>query len=513
MMPIANSEDKDQGLPVVSQGEDLQVWLKRAVPALVDMGTPEDQAIELATEAWNRVNGQDKFARADKPATDKPEPEAEKKPDAAPKAEPKPDEPATDKPEPKAEPKAEADKPAQDEPRTEQPQPAADKPAEDTPRAEQPEPDDEDDQPETEGGMTWDQATWGSLEGAGTDAETESEDAPATGEAENESDAALDDDNYAALQPAGEGDIGGWYTGQIMNFAQALGAHLLDNGLVSDEQLASMVEAVMQMATGLESDLAQRMAPPKETKFTYDVALPDFARKGAPATQQAPDPWAATKTVAGPQMPYVSKFPNVRSPISETLAIKALGRNRVGSYLCVWGNPNRRDLSGEYFTPNTQEMTAIFDAIGTIPAIYHHALDNTVKSAVIGLVDVMKKDDVGLWIEAQVREHAAYKNLIKPLVDDHVLGWSSGALPGGRQVNKATGEITRWPIVEASMTPSPMEWRMAAQWPVQNIKAVYQQAGLPFNVVSKALRPKPPQASLDAEIAAELELLRILELS
>lgn len=506
-MPIANSAsgtDSDQGLPVVNQGEDLQVWLKRAVPALVDLGTPEDQAIALATEAWNRVNGQDKFARSDEPV----KPEAEDKPEA-----PKP---AAKEPEKEAEPKTEKpDAPAPKADKPDEPASFAEKePKEDAPEDEQPEP-----EAAPEGGMTWDQATWGSLNGADLVNRPGTEDTTLTVGATTG--AASDEDNEEgdetpetdadAPEAAEGGTIAGWYTGQIMNFAQALGAHLLDNGLVSDEQLGAMVDAVMQMAAGLESDLAQRFAPPKETKFTYDVALPEFARKGVPSAPSLPP--APTKTIAGPQAPYVSKFPNVRTPLADTLAIKALGRDRVGSYLCVWGNPARKDLSGEFFTPNTQEMTAIFDAIGTIPAIYHHALDNTVKAAVIGLVDVMKKDDVGLWIEAQVREHAAYKNLIKPLVDDHVLGWSSGALPGGRQVNKATGEITRWPIVEASMTPSPMEWRMAAQWPVQNIKALYQQAGLPFSVVSKALRPKPPQASLDDQIAVELELLRILELS
>ena len=241
----------------------------------------------------------------------------------------------------------------------------------------------------------------------------------------------------------------------------------------------------------------------------YVRARDDYDKKAATVAL-----WAATKTVAGPEFPYVAKFPRKGDAVLDQLAIKSLGRNRVGNYLVVWGDQKHRDLSGEFFTPQTQELTSIFDAIGTIPAIYHHALDNTVKSAVVGLVDRMEMDDTGLWIEAQVREHQAYKQFIKPLVDQRLLGWSSGALPGGRQVNKSTGEILRWPIVEASMTPTPMEWRMAAQWPVQNIKAVYQQAGLPFNVVTEALRPQPQQRNQRIDdLARERELIALLELS
>lgn len=220
--------------------------------------------------------------------------------------------------------------------------------------------------------------------------------------------------------------------------------------------------------------------------------------------------WLATQGVSGP---YVTKFPTPRSPISEmanAMAIKSVGRNRVGAYLCVWGNPMQKDLSGEYFTPRTQEMTAVFDVLGKLPAIYHHAMDTTIKSAVIGLVDTMRKDDVGMWVEAQIREHEKYQDFIAPLVQKGMLGWSSGAFPGARTVNKATGEILRWPVIEASMTPTPMEWRMVANWPIRNIKAVYQQAGLSTKAFNAL---QPVNGAADTDVAAELELLRLLELA
>ena len=200
------------------------------------------------------------------------------------------------------------------------------------------------------------------------------------------------------------------------------------------------------------------------------------------ASQPAPMDEAAyatkffdSKGFAGPS---ILTLPQKLHLLSDDLAIKSIGRGRVGNYLCVWGDQEQRDLGNEYFTPDTQELTAVFEAMGGVPAIYHHAMDGTLKSAVVGIVDRMERDDTGLWIEAQIREHDLYKRMIMPLIEKKKLGWSSGTLPGARQVNKATGEIVRWPIVEASMTPTPAEWRMAVQWPVQSIKSAYEAAGL-----------------------------------
>lgn len=216
--------------------------------------------------------------------------------------------------------------------------------------------------------------------------------------------------------------------------------------------------------------------------------------------------WAAGPDV---QAPYIRRFSTERHPLADGLAIKALGPNRVGAYLCLWGSQSMKDLSGEWFAPDTEEMTSIFKAVGVLPAIYHHALDDSVKSTVVGLVDVMEQDETGLWIEAQIKEHEAYQRLIQPLVQKGMLGWSSGALPGGRRVNKATGKIVRWPIVEASMTPSPMEWRMAAQWPIQHIKGIYRLAGLPVQAVENLVKADASFTDLERE----MELIRLLELS
>ena len=64
--------------------------------------------------------------------------------------------------------------------------------------------------------------------------------------------------------------------------------------------------------------------------------------------------------------------------IREVGAIKSLPGGRLGNYLVLWGDENRTDLTGEWFTKSTEGLTAIFDTIGKIPALYHHAMDGVV---------------------------------------------------------------------------------------------------------------------------------------
>lgn len=190
--------------------------------------------------------------------------------------------------------------------------------------------------------------------------------------------------------------------------------------------------------------------------------------------------WLKSTGFTGPT--FIKKLGDYRDPGS--LAAKALDGDRFGGYLCLWGDESTKDLGGEFFTPKTAELTAVFDALGHIPAIYHHAGDDTIKSAVIGLIDTMEQDESGMWVEAQAQLAAAYKQYIKPLIDQSALGWSSGALPRARKVAKS-GEIVRWPIIEGSLTPTPFEWRMAVDWPVERIAKAYELAGLSTDILTQ----------------------------
>ena len=144
---------------------------------------------------------------------------------------------------------------------------------------------------------------------------------------------------------------------------------------------------------------------------------------------------------------------------------------RVGGYLVVWGDSVQRDLQGEYFTPETELG---LDWYSRRPVLYHHGLDGDLKAAVIGVIDTLRPDEVGLWAEAQLDMRQRYVQAVRRLIDRGILGWSSGSLP--HLVEVATdGRIKRWPIVEGSLTPAPAEPRRTD---VHTLKSAYTALGL-----------------------------------
>ena len=157
----------------------------------------------------------------------------------------------------------------------------------------------------------------------------------------------------------------------------------------------------------------------------------------------------------------------------EQTAVKMIDpeAGRIGGYLVVWGDTTQRDLQGEYFTSETDVGLDWYDQR---PVLYHHGLDGNLKAAVIGVMDTLRQDEVGLWAEAQLDMHKRYVQAVQRLVDKGVLSWSSGSLP--HLVDVADdGHIKRWPIVEGSLTPSPAEPRHTD---VHALKSAYKSLGL-----------------------------------
>lgn len=163
--------------------------------------------------------------------------------------------------------------------------------------------------------------------------------------------------------------------------------------------------------------------------------------------------------------------------IDARYAVKALGKNRLGAYGVLWGDPDDKDLHEEFFTPETKDTKSIFDAMGKLPLIVHHAADDKVKTFVYGEVDVLEEDDEGIWWEGKIKEFEVYQEYVQPLLDRRALFSSSGTLPAAKRKNKKSGEITRWPIAEMTTTWLPAEWRMLER-PVEEIKAAYKAIDL-----------------------------------
>ena len=138
-------------------------------------------------------------------------------------------------------------------------------------------------------------------------------------------------------------------------------------------------------------------------------------------------------------------------------AIKADDSGRVRGYLVRFGGA---DLEGDYFTAST-DFGRPMKSGERVPMnlYYHHGQDRTIGKSRIG-TGYITMDDKGLWYESQVEMADQYQKMIQELAKSGKLGYSSGAT--GHMVERkkmADGryEITRWPIGEASLTPTPAE--------------------------------------------------------
>lgn len=144
----------------------------------------------------------------------------------------------------------------------------------------------------------------------------------------------------------------------------------------------------------------------------------------------------------------------------------------VAGYGVIYGGD---DLEGENFQQDTDFM---LDLVPVKLVFYDHTLQAEVKH-VLGNAAVTPTD-VGLWVEAQLDRHKRYVNEIIKLVEEGVLGWSSGSI--GHLVERQGKTIKRWPIVEFSLTPTPAEPRTLG---VERLKALALE-----NPDLKALLPK-----------------------
>jgi len=138
-------------------------------------------------------------------------------------------------------------------------------------------------------------------------------------------------------------------------------------------------------------------------------------------------------------------------------AIKADDSGRVRGYLVRFGGA---DLEGDYFTKNTDFGRPMSPGVRVpMNLYYHHGQDKTIGKSRIGL-GFITMDDKGLWYESQVEMADQYQKMIQDLAKSGKLGYSSGAtghMVERKKMSDGRYEITRWPIGEASLTPTPAE--------------------------------------------------------
>jgi len=162
--------------------------------------------------------------------------------------------------------------------------------------------------------------------------------------------------------------------------------------------------------------------------------------------------------------------------------IKDLGAGKIGGYLVRYTTDQDPDLTGDFFDAKTQ--ITVPDGM---PVFYNHGLDKKMQRRVIGKAKT-GTDDTGLWVEAQMNMRDEYEKAIYHMALQGKLGWSSGALshlvdrePAGKAMH-----IKTWVIGEASLTPTPAEYRNT----VTTLKSLEASEAALSDVDVKA-EPKP----------------------
>jgi phage head maturation protease len=157
-----------------------------------------------------------------------------------------------------------------------------------------------------------------------------------------------------------------------------------------------------------------------------------------------------------------------------TSTVDGIKSDRLGyvkGYLVRFGDTKTADLEGDFFTASTDYGFPVSKGQRVpLNVYYHHGMDSMVGKKSIG-TGYIKMDDTGLWYEAQLDMADEYGSMIAKLCKQGKMGFSSGAA-GHLVERKSMGgaaEITRWPIAEASITPTPAEYRNS----VKTLKEYY----------------------------------------
>jgi phage head maturation protease len=164
----------------------------------------------------------------------------------------------------------------------------------------------------------------------------------------------------------------------------------------------------------------------------------------------------------------------------------------VKGYLVRFGDTKTADLEGDFFTASTDYGFPVSKGQRVpLNVYYHHGMDAAVGKKSIG-TGYIKMDDTGLWYEAQLDLADEYGSMIAKLCKQGKMGFSSGAA-GHLVERKSMGgaaEITRWPIAEASITPTPAEYRNS----VKTLKEYYGMEPMMDMEEEMVMAPMPEQS-------------------
>jgi hypothetical protein len=149
---------------------------------------------------------------------------------------------------------------------------------------------------------------------------------------------------------------------------------------------------------------------------------------------------------------------------------------KVGSYAIRFSEASEKDLNDEFFTAKTDFGPRDGDGVATM---FNHGLpiaEGLEHLAYKTFAPVHAvKDDIGIFIEANLNLSDRYEKAILELVNQGKLKWSSGTSYHLAR-KSAEGEILRWHPIEFSYTPIPAEPRLPAISPLKSITYTAEEA-------------------------------------
>jgi phage head maturation protease len=185
-----------------------------------------------------------------------------------------------------------------------------------------------------------------------------------------------------------------------------------------------------------------------------------------------------------------------------TSTVDGIKSDRLGyvkGYLVRFGDAKATDLEGDYFTKSTDYGFPMEEGKRVpLNVYYHHGMDQAVGKKSIG-TGFIKMDSEGLWYEAQLDLADEYGKMVAKLCKQGKMGFSSGAAAHmvERKSMGGASEIIRWPIAEASITPTPAEFR-------NSVKSLEEYYGMGEMEDDEEMMPEPMPEQSPEEYAAEL---------
>ena len=185
-----------------------------------------------------------------------------------------------------------------------------------------------------------------------------------------------------------------------------------------------------------------------------------------------------------------------------TSSVDGIKSDRLGyvkGYLVRFGDTKATDLEGDYFTKSTDYGFPMEEGKRVpLNVYYHHGMDAQVGKKSIG-TGFIKMDSEGLWYEAQLDLADEYGKMVAKLCKQGKMGFSSGAAAHmvERKSMGGASEIIRWPIAEASITPTPAEFR-------NSVKSLEEYYGMGEMEDEEEMMPEPMPEQSPEEYAAEL---------